>query len=179
MTIPSSVTGIGSSAFQNCYSLTKVIVPDIAAWCNIRFGSSDANPLNYARHLYSDENTEITDLEIPEGVSSIGFVAFLGCSSLTSVTIPSSVTGIGSSAFSGCSGLTKVIAPDIVAWCNIQFGGSYANPLYYANHLYSDENTEITDLVIPEALTSIGNYAFQGCSGLTSVTIPFSVTTIY
>ena len=99
VTIPNSVTSIGECAFENCSGLQKVIVDDIAAWCNISFGS---NPLSYAHHLYSDENTEIKDLVIPNSVTSIGGSAFSGCSGLTSVTIPNSVTSIGERAFSDC-----------------------------------------------------------------------------
>jgi hypothetical protein len=106
-------------AFYCCSSLKKVIVPDIAAWCSIAFemGSygyiSAANPLYYAKHLYSDETTEITNLIIPNSVASIGRGAFYGCSGLTSVTIPNSVTSIGDDAFSYCS-VTSVTIPNSV-----------------------------------------------------------------
>ena len=214
VTIPNSITNIENSAFRGCSGLKQVIVPDFdtAKWCNISFGShpdpntfggNDANPLIYAHHLYSDENTEIKNLVIPSGVTNINDYAFFGCSGLKNVTIPNSVTSIGHGAFWGCSGLDtitmsssvtsiggyafedcselkQVIVPDfdVVKWCNISFCNYAANPLFFAHHLYSNKNTKITKMVIPSSVTSIGNYAFVGYSSLTSVTIPSSVTSI-
>jgi hypothetical protein len=119
----------------------------------------------------------LTSVTIPNSVTSIGYSSFYGCSGLTSITIGNSVTSIGDYAFKECSGLKKVIVKDIAAWCGIKFGSS-SNPLYYAKHLYSDANTEITNLIIPNSVTSIGVYAFVECSSLTSVIIPNSVTSI-
>ena len=174
--IPSSVTSIGSSAFYGCSGLTTVHVADLVAWCGILFGAYDANPLYYAHNLYLNGSL-VTDLAIPDGVTSIGRYAFYGCSTLTSVAIPSSVTSIGSSAFYGCSGRTAVHVVDLVAWCGILFDGFSANPLYYAHNLYLNGSL-VTDLAIPDGVTSIGRYAFYGCSTLTSVAIPSSVTSI-
>lgn len=121
--------------------------------------------------------TGLISVTIPEGVTSIGSYAFDCCTGLTSVTIPDSVTSIGDSAFGGCNGLTGVYITDIAAWCAIDFDSFPANPLYYANNLYLN-GALVTDLVIPKGVTSIGNYAFWGCTGLTGVTIPDSVTSI-
>ena len=163
VTIPNSVTSIGEDTFYYCYGLKKVIVSDIAAWCSIEFGYDYANPLSYARHLYSDETTEITSLIIPDSVTNIRNYAFSGCSGLTSVTIPNSVTSIGDHAFGRCSGLTSVTIPNSVTSI-----GDHA--------FYRCEG--LTSVTIPNSVTSIGDLAFHGCSSLTSVTIPNSVTSI-
>ena len=175
ITIPNSVTSIGYQAFYNCSSLTSVHITDLAAWCKIAF-DYESNPLEYAHHLFLN-GKEIKDLVIPNFVTTIGVRAFYDCSGLTSVTIPNSVTSIGYYAFSGCNSLTSVHITDVAAWCRITFGGDYSNPLYNAHHLYLN-GEEIKDLVIPNSVTTIGENAFEYCSGLTSVTIPNSVTSI-
>ena len=129
----------------------------------------------------------ITTVTIPENVTyngttynvtSIGSSAFYDCSALTSVTIPNSITSIGGTAFYNCESLTKTnYTGDIAGWCNIKFGDSYANPMYYSHNFYINDQ-EIKDLVIQNSVDSIHNYAFCRCSGLTSVTIPNSVTSI-
>ena len=186
--IPNSVTSIGSSAFYNCIGLTSVTIGNSVT----SIGSSAFyNCSGLRKVVYNAENcktmgsngsifqgcSNLTSLTIGESVKTIPSSAFYNCLGLTSVTIPNSVTSIGSSAFSGCSGLTKVEISDIAAWCNISFGDYSANPLYYAHHLYQN-GKEVTNLVIPNSVTSIGDYAFSNCSGLTTVTIPNSVTSI-
>ena len=181
VTIPESVTSIGEGAFRFC-GLTKAEFASIESLCRISFKDFDSNPLCHAKHLYIN-GQEITDLvipnsvksigdyafgycsgltsvTIPNSVTSIGNYAFYGCSGLTSVTIPNSVTSIGESAFRGCSGLTKAEFASIESLCKIKFGGTYySNPLYYAHHLYIN-GQEVTDVVIPNSVTSIGIYAF-------------------
>ena len=86
------------------------------------------------------------------------------------------VTSIGSYAFCNCTGLTNVYITDIAAWCNIDFYDNYSNPFYYADNLYLN-NKLLIDLVIPEGIDKIPVYAFS-CKNITSVTIPYSVTSI-
>ena len=162
VTIPNSVTSIGDDAFYGCTGLTSVNITDIAAWCNIAFSSYISNPLYYAKHLYVN-NVEVTNLVIPEGVTSIGERAFQNCSGLTSVTIPNSVTSIGDYAFYECYRLTSVTIGNSVTSI-----GKYA---FY-------KCRSLTSVTIPNSVTSIGGWAFYHCTGLTSVTIPNSVTSI-
>lgn len=168
----------GFNIFSNCNSVTKVIVTNIAGWCALS-SNQTANPLYRTQRLYSDENTEITDLVIPEGTTKIGGYAFASCSNLKSVTIPSSLKSIGYEAFYNCNNISKVIIPDIAAWCNITINDGTidknSNPLYFSKHLYCDTETEITNLVIPDGVTEIKNGAFWGCNSISSLTIPNSV----
>ncbi|MBR5847550.1 MAG: leucine-rich repeat domain-containing protein [Bacteroidaceae bacterium] len=174
--IPESVTSIGDYAFQGCSSLSAVHINNLEAWCKISFDSPVSNPLNYAKNLYLNGEL-VTELIIPEGVTSIGDAAFWGCTGLASITLPASVTSIGDAAFSYCSSLIAVHISSIEAWCKISFEDYDSNPLYYAHNLYLNGEL-VTELIIPEGVTSIGDAAFWGCTGLTSITLPESVTSI-
>ena len=136
--------------------------------------------------LTSNPNGYTGDIVLPATISyngddydvtSIGYRAFYGCKGLTSITIPNSVTSIETRAFENCDGLTSVHISSIVSWCQIQFVSTYSNPLIYAKHLFLN-GEEIRDLIIPEEIETINSSVFDGCSGLTSVTISNSVTTI-
>ena len=162
ITIPDSVTSIGAYAFSGCTGMKGVYITDIGKWCGISFENYDGNPLYYAHNLYLNE-TLITNLVIPNGVTSIGGYAFVGCAGLTSITIPNGVTSIGGSAFSGCTGLTSITIPDSVT--SIDWGAFSGC-------------TGLTSITISASVTGVGDYAFSGCTGLTSITIPASVTSV-
>ena len=122
----------------------------------------------------------LTSVTISNSVTSIGEYAFYGCSGLTSITIPYSVTSIGEYAFFGCSSLTSVnvSVTDKSAFCNNSVVGLIASYINKPVHLIDENGKEITEYVIPDDVTSIGNGAFYRCSSLTSITIPNSVTSI-
>ncbi len=170
ISLPASITSIDWYISDTCRSLEKVNITDVEAWCKINFRS---NPLAWAGNLYLND-TLVTDLIIPEGVTRINSSAFEGCRSITSVSVPTSVKSIGSLAFVGCFNLEKVNITDIASWCQIDFG---SNPLFYAGDLHLN-GTLVTDLIIPEGVTSINDTAFEACQSLISVNIPNGVTNI-
>ena len=156
--IPNSVTTIGDHAFNGCSGLTSITIPNsvIEIASGAFYGCSG-----------------LTSITIPNSVTTIGNSAFDQCWGLTSITIPNSVTTIGNRAFSHCSGLTAIIVDS----CNLIYD-SRNN----CNAIIKTSNNELIvgcmNTIIPNSVTKIGDYAFNGCSGLTSITIPNSVTTI-
>jgi hypothetical protein len=123
-------------------------------------------PANYNGQSYEiyqnafTNSSDLTNVTIPNGVTSIGASAFGGCTSLTSVVIPNGVTSIGASAFGGCTSLTSVVIPNGVT--------SIGESAFYGC-------SSLKSVTIPNGVTSIGDCAFCFCTNLTSVLIPKSV----
>ena len=158
LTIPSSVTSIGKYAFQFCDNLTSINISDLEAWCKITFHSSPESPY----HLFLNDQ-EITDLVIPNSVTSIGKGTFKNCTSLTSVNFPNSVTTIGDGAFMYCTGLTSLTIP---------------NSVTSIGHESFENCSGLTSVTIGNGVTTIGGETFKDCKNLTSVIIGSSITTI-
>ena len=185
-------TSIGWSAFRNCSGLTSITIPN-----------SVTRISSYAFY----ECSGLKSIEIPNSVTRIGESAFYECSGLTSITIPNSVTSIGQSAFQGCSSLTNItigngttyIGKSAFASCtslpvvdNIRYADTYAveavdktlttytlkeDTRFIGTEAFSG-CTGLTSITIPDSVTSIGYCAFSSCKGLTNITIPNSVTSI-
>ena len=206
VTIGKGLTGIGSRAFYNC-SIDKIHITDIATWCGISFPAM-YNIIGVSYYLIVDgEPSLITDLVIPEGVTSIsrcafmwfdslksitipdsvtsiGNFAFYACSNLTSVTIGNGVTSIGSSAFSGCSSLISITIPDSVtsigedAFYNCNNLIQTENGVSYVDKWVIGYDNNDTTVELRENTVGIADYAFEGCSTLTNITIPDSTISI-
>ena len=158
LTIPESVTSIGNYTFSGGSNFTSVTFHD---------------SLTRIGELAFSECSGLTSLDFPESLTNIGSSAFAACKGLTSIYIPKSVTSIGERAFNNTPDVTRVeVAPD-----NPRFDSrDNCNAIIRTNNntlLLGCKNT-----VIPETVTSIGQYAFMFCSALTSINIPESVTTI-
>jgi hypothetical protein len=185
--IPNTIDGkpvvcIGRGVFSYNMDITSVYIPDGVKSIGIE-----------AFYVC----THLTSVYIPDSVTSIGDQAFVGCTSLTSVTIPDSVTSIGIEVFPGCTSLTSVYIPDGVTSIGRGAFGlctslssinvSPGNPSYASvdGVLFNKSLTALLQCpgatgsyTIPDSVTIIGDYAFSGCTSLTSVIIPDSVTSI-
>ncbi|MDY6438645.1 MAG: leucine-rich repeat domain-containing protein [Prevotella sp.] len=176
-----SVTSIDHDAFRYCSGLTSITIP---------------NSVTRIGHDAFYGCSGLTSVTIPSSVTSIGDDAFYGCRGLTSVTIPNSVTSIGDGAFAYCSGLTSIVVGKnntkydsrdncnaiIEAASNTLIRGCKTTVIpnsvtSIGDYAFSDCSS-LTSITIPNSVTSIGSYAFDGCSGLTSFEIPNGVTSI-
>lgn len=194
ITISNSVTSIGNCAFLGCTKLTSINIPEsVTSIGGGAFAGTGLTSINIPNSVTSIESwafkdcTGLTSINIPNSVTSIGDCAFSGCESLTTINIPNSVTSIGRSVFFYCSSLTNIKIPNSVT----EIGGYafYKTPwfedqpdgLLYLGRVaykYKGDMPEGTSIKIKDGTTSIGEEAFKGCTGLTSITIPNSVTSI-
>jgi hypothetical protein len=172
--IGDGVTSIGSGAFAGCSGLTAFTVTE----GNVTYLVEDGILYNKAKTtIISVAGARNSAVDLPDSLTSIGSYAFYGCADLASVIIPDRVTIIGSYAFYGCTGLTSVSIPDRVT-------GIGADAFYGCTGLISvsipdrvtsieqetfSDCTGLTSVTIGKGVISIGSYAFEGCSNLSSV----------
>ena len=199
VTIPNSVTSIGDYAFDGCSGLTTVnwnatactsagsfsypIFKDCSNLATVNIGDNVKIIPSYAFYGCSG----LTSITIPNSVTSIGDYAFDGCSGLTSITIPNSVTNVGSFAFVDCTKLTSITISNSVtsigkrAFYNTVWYNNQPDGLVYAGKVayeYKGTMPSNTSIVLKAGTLGIGEDAFYYCTGLTSITIPNSVTII-
>ena len=191
ISIPSTVTSIGDRAFANCSKITEIVLPNSVT--------------SIGEHVF-EYCSSLRTVTFPENLSVISDGAFWDCTSLTSVVIPNNVTTIVAAAFEGCSNLTSVTIPSSVASIGHHvFYGSRVNEIHYTGSFddwcskslgsdwsFEDKwgywglsssrrlfigDTEVTTLIIPGTVTSIGN-SFSDCHSLISLVISDGVISI-
>ena len=183
--IGNEVTSFDEDAFTNFKGIEKVTIANLDAWCKIQKNNSYYSyPNNHPCQLYLNDK-EITNLVIPETVTSIGDYSFAYFTNITTVTIPNSVTSICTYAFSGCTGLTSVtIGNSVTSIGEHAFEGcaglkTIEIPVSVKNiGSVAFGSTGLISLTIPEGVEIIDDYLCKNCDKLTSVSIPESVTKI-
>ena len=198
ITIPNSVTNIGENAFDGCTFTRNNFINNssLNAEENKYWGATiyEENGLCIVDSVVVDCLESVTSVIIPDTVIAIGDDAFDGCSSLTSIIIPNGVTTIGEFAFGECSSLKSITIPKSVTNIGIgafAFCSSLTNmTVEVGNTIYDSRNNcnaiietatntlvvGCQNTVIPNSITSIGEYAFFYCDSLKSISIPHSVT---
>ena len=178
-----AVTNIGASAFNGCWELTEVTIPNsvtsiaLTEWAfdecrNLeKIVVEEGNPIYDSREdcnaiISTNENVLVVgckNTHIPEDVTSIGYAAFSGRDGMTGFVIPINVTSIGDWAFHNCYDITEFTIPNSITYIGT---GAFR----YCSRLM--------ELIIPNSVTYIGTEAFGACTGLIELFIPASLTSI-
>ena len=192
------VTAIGVGAFQNCTSLTSIILPtNLTSIANGEFGRGAFSNCNSLTEVTFQSSATIGDYAfyscailksviLPDSMTYIGTHAFYDCKELTSFSIPSGIKRIENYVFNGCSGLVSVTIPDgVVSIGTSAFSDCTGlTSIVLPDSVISIESgvfvncSRLSTVIIPDSVVSMGDSVFSGCSGLTSVSVSNSVTAV-
>ncbi|MCR4853968.1 MAG: leucine-rich repeat domain-containing protein [Prevotella sp.] len=184
VSIPRTINRIGDDAFREA-TINILNINDLAAWCGIDFAGYYSNPLGGAGSLIADGST-VTDLVIPEGVTSISNLAFQGCKAFKGVTLPSTLKSIGEQAFRDFTSMESIYMPyGLTSIGHSAFSGCTSlGAVNIPNSITSippdcfRDCTSLAAVTIPNSVTEIGNQVFYDCPKLSEITLPSSVTSI-
>ena len=164
---------------------TELVVP----------GELDEYAVTSIRDNFFPYCASLSSITLPEGLTNIGESAFYNCESLSSITLPEGLKSIGDSAFSYCGSLNSITLPDSIETMGVNpFSGDIINIKISPDHpnlaiidgvLFSKSDKRLVyfpdtkeEYVVPNGIQSIGDWAFNGCNSLSSITLPEGLTSI-
>ena len=201
VTIPKSIIKMGEDIFLGCSNLDSVYlcnVSDRSDSYKLRISSDGTIPklffFDEQSKTINDYTGSVTEVKIPSKINGldvkcVGYGAFMDCTELTSVEIPDGVISISINAFKNCPSLESIKIPESVSFIGSSaFGGTkylenfkdidgfvIINDILYKYK----EQSNVTDVTIPDNINLICGNAFSDCPNIKNVTIPDGVTNIY
>ena len=163
ITIPSSVASIGKSSFFGCTALTNVILSNgLASIKESAFYGCEA----------------LTNITIPDTVTAIERDVFKNCNNLDTITLGANIESIGIDAFASTAITNVYYNGTIEKWCKIVFESSNSNPGQFQLKNELGGYLELTEITIPNTITSIGNYQFENFDSIKKVILPNTIESI-
>lgn len=175
VTLPSTITSVGSNAFHTCSALKICnFTGTTDDWCGITFDSYYSNPLADGQYFYINDKL-VSEIRIKDGTTEIKEYTFVGCRSISKITIPNSVKSI--SKYALCNLDKCDFLGTVEEWCQINFEHNTSSPTYFRADLYMNGEL-LTELIVPDSITAINNYAFMYCDEIKNITLGNQIKTI-
>ena len=167
--LPETMTSLGYRCFELCESLKEIYLPESITEMDsgVFDDCSSLTKINIPKNMtYIPDRfvngSAISEIDIPDSVTMIGSEAFKGCVNLTHVDLPDGLTVLCAGAFEACTGITSIEIPSGITILNTD----------------TFSETGLTEVIIPDTVTELGQRVFKNCTALKSVVLPDHLTSL-